>query len=102
MGFFNYTRKVKPKTFTYNPIYYDADKERRQQLFEKYDEKDPNAMKARISGGFKRGSMYYEKPSVSKHRKASNIRVLVIAVILLVAIIYVVTNNLESILTLGQ
>lgn len=102
MGFFNYTSKVKPKTFTYNPIYYDAEKERREKLFKNYDEKHPNAMKSRISTGLKRGSMYYEKPSVSKHRKASNIRVLLIAVILLIAIIYVISENLESILTLGQ
>lgn len=104
MGFFNLTKRVQPKEFTYIPMHYDEEEEKRRELFGDYDydENDIDAAKVRIQRGFKRGSYYYEKPNASKLRRKSNIMTLGIALFLVFAILFVIVTNLERILALAN
>lgn len=102
MGFFNLTKRVRPKEFTYIPMHYDEDEEKRKELFGEYDENDIDASKLRIQRGLRRGSYYYEKPNVSKLRKRSNMMTLGIALFLVFAILFVIVTNLERILALAN
>ena len=88
--FFNF---VKPYQFEYRPRYWDPDREdleKRLRAAEKRREavanaKDPEAMKARISQGFRRQSYYEETRQLRRrHARRSSVRLLVILIFLII------------------
>ena len=106
MRLFGSLRRVKPKTFTYIPQFYDERKERLDNLIADADSdqpKDTRAIKARIQMGFSSRPYYYDKTnSASKLRRKSNIRTLgIFLVLLLIALIYL-GNNSKAILEVAQ
>ena len=106
MRLFGSSRRVQPKTFTYVPQYYDEKKERLENLLKDAnaeDEESTAAMKARIKMGFTSRPYYYDKQnSASKIRRQSNIRVLLIFAILLIAAVIYLGKNSKAIFELAQ
>ena len=103
MALFNLNSRVRPKTFTYIPQYYDEEKERFEETMgEEVDYNDPNVVKGRISRGIKRGSYSYERGKTTAYRRKSNMLAFGIGILLVVLIIFVVIGNVERILTWVQ
>lgn len=86
MKLFGSSRHVLPKQFNYIPQYYDERKERLDNLLEESKDEEANiaAMKARVKMSYSSRPYYYDKnQSVSKARKKSNIRILMIFLVLI-------------------
>jgi len=84
MALFGLGKRMKNRSFDYIPRYYDEDKENLERRLGAQQSNDPNAIKQRIRSGFQQ-KYRVDSRVTSSANKASNIRLLVI-VILLVAI----------------
>lgn len=93
MSFFNYSKRVKPRSFKYLPRYYDPEKERKEAMEKKYAD-DPSGAKARIKYGMNRRIQYpYDHVGVRQTRRKSNQMVFTIIILLfLLALIFIVQN----------
>ena len=86
-------RSPKPKKFNYIPRYYDPDKEaleERLKNIKKQQERDIEGIKARISGGFKKG---HSSNSQMKKRLVwkSNVIILFIIVFLVILTYFIIS-----------
>ena len=88
MRFLNIFRLPKPQSFNYIPQYYDPDKEELRERLEKIElekQQNPEAMKSRISSGFRRGG-YGDRALRRKLVMRSNLMVIGIIAILLILV----------------
>jgi len=93
MALFNFLKTIKPVKFDFKPRYYDHDKEARTERLKELEglqHDDTEAMKARIAGGFRRGTdmsaMHYRR----KMTMRSNLLVMALIVILaLIAYLFI-------------
>lgn len=94
MAIFSFFKSQKPKSFNFKPRYYDAKKERLKEVMERHKDgavSDPDAMKSRISHGFKtRGAV--DRSYESNIRKKSN-RTLLIVLITLFILSYLLLSQ---------
>ncbi len=88
MGLFGFLKPPKPVGFDYKPRFYDQKKEEFQERLKKTESRagdDPEAMKARIRRDISRKSSYLMDKKVRQEQvMKSNIRLLVIIVVLVV------------------
>lgn len=97
MALFSFFKTKKPKRFNFIPRYYDAKKERLQEIIDRHkeDSKDnPEAMKSRIKHGFQTRGLVdfgYE----SRLRKKSN-RTLLIVMVSLFVITYLLLSKYST------
>jgi hypothetical protein len=91
-------KSPKHQRYNYIPRYYDQDKEElesRLRKTKKLDSDDPQAVKARISGSFRRGSGGSSSDLFRRARNRQNSRsnlILVIAIITLLGLTYLVLS----------
>lgn len=86
MAIFSFFKSQKPKEFNFKPRYYDAKKERLKEVMARHKESatsDPDAMKSRITHGFKTRGMT-DRSYETNIRKKSNRRLLLVLVTLFV------------------
>ena len=86
MAIFSFFKRPKPKSFNFKPRYYDPDKERISEILDRNKDENianPEAMKSRISQGFKRKGMV-DARYASKQRRKSNYTLLLTLVLLIV------------------
>lgn len=89
MGFLNFGKRIKNRSFDYVPRFYDQDKEELEKRLKRYkpQEGDMELTKERIRGGFRR--KYQVKDDyTSKSQRRSN-RILMITLVVLILITYV-------------
>ncbi len=99
MAIFSFFKMPKPKQFNFKPRYYDANKERINEIMKRHSDdnkSNPEAMKSRISQGFVRRGLA-EKRYESNIRKRSN-RTLLIVFVALVLISYLLLSKYSSVL----
>ncbi len=87
MAFFNFFKTPHHQRFDYIPRYYDADKEdleRRLKIARQQQGDDPDAVKHRISSGFRRKQKAYKASS-----RAAGMRRNLVLIAILVALIFV-------------
>lgn len=93
MRFLGLGKRVQPKEFLYIPQFYDEKKERLENMLSEVDPNDEggaDAAKARIKHSLSYRPFYYDKNrTASQMRKKANIRTLIIAIILMVAILFI-------------
>ena len=82
MALFGFGKRMKNRSFDYIPRYYDEEKERLEQRLGTNKSNDPNAVKQRIRSGFKQ-KYRVDSRVTSSANKASNMRLLVIVVLLI-------------------
>ncbi len=103
MSLFGMGKRPRHKSFDYIPRYYDPDKEERQSrintLKGKFNEGDPEAVKARIRGSFRKPiARSYETDQYKKALRRSRKMVLVITLILLLLCLYFLLEYLPNFL----
>ena len=101
MALLNFFKKTSHQRFEYNPRYWNPQKEdleRRLELSKKKKGNDPEAIKARISAGMRRGS-YMSDRSVRTNYvfKTNMIRIGILVILLLLSYLFFV-NYLPSML----
>lgn len=99
MAIFSFFKTPKPKKFNFKPRYYDANKERINEIMERYANKDdaqPEAMKTRISQGF-RSKGLSDRRYESKIRRKSN-RTLLIVLVALALISFLLLSKYSTVL----
>jgi len=100
MALFGFGKRPKHKSFEYTPRYYDPDKEDLKNRLSKYDEStknDPEAIKARIKGGFSKPiTRSYESDAYKKALKRSNKVVLIVTLILLTLTLFFLLEYLPN------
>jgi len=100
MAIFKFLHTPKPKSYQYKPRYYDANKEdlenRLQKARSSSDPDNPEAMKERISRGFKQ-KFRQDQKFRKKQTKNSNIRLAVTIVILFFLTYILLTKYLPNI-----
>ena len=104
MALFSFFKSPKPKQFGFKPRFYNEGEERRKELLERYsteNKENPDAMKARISSGFKsRGAV--DRSYESNIRRKSNRRLLIILIVLFLAAYLLLSEYLPDILKLVE
>ncbi|MBK8052744.1 MAG: hypothetical protein IPK35_05570 [Saprospiraceae bacterium] len=89
--------KAKPKSFDYKPRYYDEAKEELQERIKKYSPAEDSElsvenMKNRVKSGLRMKS-YGDQNTRAKAERQSNIRLLLIIGVLLLAIYVIMSSN---------
>lgn len=105
MAIFKFLHTPKPKSYQYKPRYYNAEKEDLERRLERskssVDPENPEAMKERISRGFKQ-KFRQDQQFRKKQTKNSNIR-LAITIVVLFFLTYILLTkylpNLEKLLS---
>ena len=82
MALFGLGKRMKNRSFDYIPRYYDEDKENLERRLGAQQSNDPNAVKQRIRSSFQQKYRVDSKVTSSAN-KASNIRLLLIVVLLI-------------------
>jgi len=77
-----FRRRIKNRTFDYIPRYYDEEKEELERRLGKNQSDDPNAIKTRIRGEFKK-KYRVDSRVTSSANKSANIRFLVILALII-------------------
>ncbi|MFN7116950.1 MAG: hypothetical protein ACK4TA_09145 [Saprospiraceae bacterium] len=102
MAFLKFTRVPRHKQFEYKPRFWNPEKEELEERLKRTEElksDDPEAIKARISSGFRNKGYGYGDRELSFRRretKRSNYTLLLIVAILLFAFWYFITNYLPQ------
>jgi hypothetical protein len=94
MAFFKFFNLPKPYHFEYRPRYWDPRKEaleKRLKAAEERKKEDPEAMKARISSGFRRRQ--YEENSKLRSRYAMRSNIMLLAILVMLVIITLALLN---------
>lgn len=104
MGMFGFGKRTKHRSFEYIPRYYDPAKEELEERLKKYKldpdkpadgSFNPELMKSRIRGGYRRnsrsGNEYYKTSA-----RSSNMRLLMITALLILATIYFMSEYLPK------
>ena len=94
MGFFKFLKLPKHRNFDYNPQYWDPEKEERDKKLKRYykqENQDPEAIKERISSSFRKRGAVTDYNARKKQVRSSNIRLIIIILLLCVAA-YVLIN----------
>ena len=94
---FGFGGKAKPKSFDYKPRYYDAAKEELEDRIKKFKKSEDESfseenMKSRIRSGLKM-KVYGDPNTRSSAVRQSNIRLLYIIGVLLLAIYIIMSSN---------
>jgi len=99
----------KHRQFDYKPQFYDPDKEELEERLRRakpIDGSDTDAVKARISGSFRRGGIYGNdkyRSLASQQKKVSNIRLLVIiGGLILMVYLLLGTTSVQDFITTFQ
>ncbi len=104
MAIFSFFKSPKPKQFNFKPRYYDANKERLKEVLSRHEnasESDPDAMKSRISMGFKaKGG--FDRSYESKIRRKSNRTLLLVLVVLVLLSFLLLSRYLPEIVKLVE
>ena len=89
MGFLNFGKRIKNRSFDYIPRYYDQDKEELEKRLKRYKptEGSTELAKERIKGGFRRKYQVKDEYT-SKTQKRSN-RILLITLVVLLFVTYI-------------
>ncbi len=98
MGLFNFGKRVRPQGFLYIPRYWDHEKEERNARITaaRYAaEGDTDAMKSRISAGFRKPRSYGKGSQLARNR--SSLIVLATFVVLLVLIFLLILRFIPQI-----
>lgn len=94
-------KKIKHKSFSYKPRYYDPAKEELDQRMAPYrntDKNDPELAKARIRQGFQ-GKLPKDRSVVKKLNFSSNLRlVLIIGILLMMVYMLLTSDSIQKIL----
>lgn len=92
MGIPRFFRTPKPRNFNYVPIYYDKEKEEFEERIRSLEqEHQTNVDKSNYTPSIRRGSMrYYFKTTQQKERKTSNMRLMVILMVLMFIAAYLI------------
>ncbi|MEM8527678.1 MAG: hypothetical protein AAGG68_23755 [Bacteroidota bacterium] len=101
MAGFRFFKTPKPQRFDYKPRFYEPEKEElmeRVRSAEQQEEYDPENIKSRISGGFRRktGGYATDRQFRSQQVKRSNIRLLMIIGFLIFIGYVLFSSNLTS------
>lgn len=94
MGFFKFLKLPKHRNFDYNPQYWDPEKEERDKKLKRYykqEDQSAEAVKERISSSFRKRGAVTDYSARQKQARASNIRLIIIILVLCVAA-YVLIN----------
>lgn len=102
MGFFSFSRSPTPQRFKYRPWYYDPETEKYKQQREKHlradnEDTDGEAMKARISGSFRRKN-FSKNRLANRQARRSNLIVIITLIVLLVLTAYFIMEYLPTLL----
>jgi hypothetical protein len=91
MRFLNIFRLPKPQSFRYIPQYYDPDKEDLQERLKRAEmekSSSPEAMKSRISSGFRRGG-HGDRSLRKKMVLKSNLMIIaILAILIMLAVLF--------------
>nr|WP_321406931.1 hypothetical protein [uncultured Carboxylicivirga sp.] len=99
---FTFTRVARHRVFQHDPIYYDEQKERREERERRIreelgmltEEEKDSGYAQRIKGGMRRRMKSHYEVSRSAKRK-SNIRLVIILVILMIIGYYIVESDMD-------
>jgi len=101
MGFFKFLKLPKHRNFDYNPQYWDREKEEREKKLKRYykqEDQDPEAVKARIADSFRKRGGVTDYNASRKQARSSNIRLIIIILVLCVASYVFITVYLPTLL----
>ncbi len=101
MGFFKFLKLPKHRNFDYNPQYWDPEKEEREKQLKKYykqENHNADAVKERISSSFKRRTGVTDYNARKKQVRSSNIRLIIIILVLCVAAYILINVYLPTLL----
>ena len=89
MGFLNFGKRIKNRSFDYIPRYYDQEKEELEKRLKRYksSEGDTELTKERIRGGFRR--KYQAKDDYSSRSQKRSNRILLITLTVLIILTYI-------------
>lgn len=101
MGFFKFLKLPKHQNFDYHPRYWDREKEEREKKLKRYyknEDNNPEAIKERISSSFRERGASTHIEARQKQVRRSNIRLVLIIVLLCVAAYVLINVYLPSML----
>jgi len=92
---FGLGKRFRNRTFDYIPRFYDEEKENLERRLGAQQSNDPNAVKLRIRSGFQK--KYRVDPRIATSaNKASNIRLVIIVMLLVVITMILLLNYVPS------
>ncbi len=102
MAFFKFIKVPKNQSFQFKPRYWDPEKEALEERLEQIKKRqhkatDPEALKSRISRGFRSG---YQQDSSLRSRLVykSNVRLMLIIILLIILTYYLLISYLPAII----
>ena len=88
----NFFKSPKHKRFTYNPLYYNQQKEELQERVRRIEREQKGIKDGNFTPGIIKGSFQHSRSLRSKSHKNSSVRVIIIALILL-AVVYFIFSS---------
>lgn len=91
MSFFSFRKKIEHRRFDYQPRFYDPDREEFEQRMKLYKREgnEVDLTKQRIRGGFSRNYRSNSHITGAARRKSNRILLMTLAVLLLLAFIFI-------------